>query len=94
MKKQVTGEGLLRVGEAASFLGVHPDTLKKRVQEHVIPAVRYNKELRFALGDLEGYKLAGSAPLEAAILAQRKTDARARRKQNDAARAAVKAKSN
>lgn len=47
---------LLQIGEAAKYLGVHPDTLRAWAKKGAIPATRTGgKRWRFAQDDLDQF---------------------------------------
>jgi len=58
-------EPMLRLREAAKLLGLHPDTLKKKVRRGEIPGMKIGKRWRFRASDLDLWvrsKLTSSQP--------------------------------
>lgn len=55
---------LMRTEEAASYLRIHPETLRKKVRTGEIPAFKVGREWRFAKSQLEDCLAFGGLKLE------------------------------
>jgi len=58
---QAVCEPLLRVGEVAKLLGVHPSTLLRLATSGRLPGVKIGKLWRFRGSDLDAWVASGSA---------------------------------
>lgn len=57
----------MNVQEAAAFLRLHPETVKKNAREGLLPAAKVGRKWLFLRADLEKWLRAGGVEYEAAV---------------------------